>query len=387
MASPPLRLAVLHHYFGPYHLARARHLRGLLGDSVRFLQLATSGQVYEWKAEPGDVTVETAVEGVLEEIPPRMLAACVEKLLARVAPTVVAIAGYADAGMRGAAVWARRHGVRSVMMSDSQHRDRARRLWRERLKRHWVSRHFDAAFVSGAAAAAYAESLGIPGHLIWRGYDVVDNGLFARRAAEARADETRLRAALGLPRDFLLYVGRFVPDKNLHRLIEAFARAADHPALDGWQLVMVGGGVLEAELRRQAAPLGRRIQFCGFQHLDRLPDYYGLAQALILPSVSEPWGLVVNEAMASGLPVIVSRQCGSASDLVFPGVNGTIIDPEDPRDIARAITEMASDRPRRGAFGEASRRIVETFSLETWSKALIGCSLSLQAPRGEPAHG
>ena len=354
-----------------------------MGDSVRFLQLAPSGHLRPWKADSGDLPLETAVEGIaLEDIPPRMMEAALDRLLDRVAPSVLAIAGYGDAAMRGAARWARRRGAWSVMMSDSQYRDWPRQLWKERLKRHLVSRHFDAAFVSGASAAAYAESLGIPGHRIWRGYDVVDNDLFARRAAEARADEERLRATLNLPRDFLLFVGRFIPEKNLPRLLEAFSMVADRPPLKGWELVMVGSGPLEASLRRQAAPLGSRIRFCGFQQLDRLPAYYGLAQALILPSVSESWGLTVNEAMASSLPVIVSRQCGCATDLVFPGLNGAIVDPDDPGDIARAIVELAGHGPRRVEYGAASRRIVETFSLDMWAKALLGCTATLAAQRG-----
>jgi len=357
-----------------------------MGDSVRFLQLARSGRAYAWQANGDDV--ETAVEGVLETIPRRTLVVELEKLLDRVAPTVLAIAGYGDPGMRAAASWAKRHGVWSVMMSDTQYRDWPRRGWKEHLKRRWVSRHYDAAFVSGASAAAYAESLGIAGHRIWRGYDVVDNELFTRRAAEARADEERLRQALDLPRNFLLFVGRFIPEKNLPRLIQAFAMVAEQPDVLGWDLVLVGSGQLEDGLRRQAAPLGRRIRFCGYQQLDRLPDYYGLARALILPSVSESWGLTVNEAMASGLPVIVSRQCGCATDLVFPGLNGAIVDPLDPRDIARAIVEIASDDQRRLSYGAASRRIIDSFSLEMWSRALIGCNLTLQgqAPGGAPLH-
>lgn len=380
-------LAVLHHYYGPYHLARARHLRSLMGDSVSFLQLASSGYLRAWKADNDTVPLQTAVEGVLETIPVRTLVAGLEKLLDRVSPSVLAIAGYGDAGMRAAAAWAKSHGVWSVLMSDSQHRDWPRHAWKEWAKRRWVSRHFDAAFVSGSAAAAYAERLGIPAQRIWRGYDVVDNDLFRQRAAAARADEARLRESLGLPQNFFLFVGRFIPEKNLPRLIEAFTIASRHPALQGWALVMVGSGELEESVRRQAAPLGERVRLLGFQQLDRLPDYYALARALILCSVSESWGLTVNEAMACGLPVIVSRQCGCASDLVFPGVNGAIVDPLDPQDIARALVGIATDAPLRQAYGAASRRIVDNFALETWSRALIGCNLTLQGLRQAPANG
>ncbi|HEY4185139.1 MAG TPA: glycosyltransferase family 4 protein [Polyangia bacterium] len=385
MATPEPLLVVLHHYFGPYHLARARVLRQLLGDSVRFVQLATSGTLRAWQADSSGVPLETAVEGVLESIPPAVLAAGLERTLDRIRPTVIAIAGYGDAGMRGAATWARRHGASTILMSDSQYRDWPRRAWREALKRRWVSRHFDAAFVSGASAAFYAESLGIPAHMIWRGYDVVDNKYFEEQAAVARADADRQRGALGLPRQFFLFVGRFIPEKNLPRLIEAFSMVAGQPAMAGWDLVMVGSGPLEETVRRQAAPLGDRVRFCGFQQLDRLPAYYGLASALVLPSVSESWGLAVNEAMACGLPIILSRQCGCATDLAFPGVNAVIVDPSAPRTLARAFVDLASDPSRREAFGRASKRIVENFTLDTWSRGLIGCSLTLQKMSSE-AH-
>src|SRR5207237_8982018 len=97
-----------------------------------------------------------------------------------------------------AATWARRSGSRAILISDSQARDQPRRRWKERLKRAFVSRHFDAAFVSGSSAASYVESLGIAGHRIWRGYDVVDHAHFADGAARARAEGGARRAALAL---------------------------------------------------------------------------------------------------------------------------------------------------------------------------------------------
>jgi len=378
MAISEPTLALLHHSFGPYHVARARVLRQNFPGTVHFIQLAATESLRAWRAEGDDLTIETAAEGVLDAIPPATVAAGLERILDRINPGVIAIAGYGDTGMRHAAKWARRRGARAILLSDSQARDWPRWPWREWVKRRWVSRHFSAAFVSGAAAAAYVEALGIPGHRIWRGYDVVDNDHFAREAAAARTDPERLHAQLGLPAGpFFLYVGRLAPEKNLVRLIEAFSRASTEPTLDGWGLVLVGSGPLEEVLRRQAAPLGDRVRFAGFQQLDRLPGYYGLAAALVLPSLSEPWGLVVNEAMASGLPVIVSHQCGCAMDLVFPGVNGTIVDSEEPHGIAAALVEMAADADRRRAYGQASLRLIQNFSLDVWSRALIGCSLTL----------
>jgi glycosyltransferase involved in cell wall biosynthesis len=372
------QLALLHHSFGPYHVARARALVRLYPGRVRFLRLAKSESLRAWLTDDEDLEFETAVEGTLDAAPLAKVVAGLDRILERAKPDVIAIAGYGDASMRHAARWARRRGARTIMMSDSQARDWPRRPWREWLKRRWVSRHFDAAFVSGASAASYAESLGFPPHRIWRGYDVVDNEYFAKRAALVRADGDRIRQELGLPERFFLFVGRLSPEKNLSRMVDAFAAASQLPTLQDWAMVLVGSGPLEESLRRQAARLGDRVRFAGFQQLESLPSYYALASALVLPSISEPWGLVVNEAMASGLPVIISGQCGCVMDLVFPGVNGVVVDPQDPRSLESAFVDLAADVDRRRLYGESSARIVQSFSPETWSRALIACGLALR---------
>jgi 1,2-diacylglycerol 3-alpha-glucosyltransferase len=377
MTGSPPTLALLHHQFGPYHVARARVLRRAFPGTVQLIQLAESEAIRDWRADPGDLAIETAVSGMLEAVPDDTIAANVERILERLRPDVIAISGYAHPAMRRAAAWARRRGAKAILISDSQARDLPRRRWKELLKRAFVSRHFDGAFVSGASAAFYVESLGIPAHRIWRGYDVVDNAHFAEGARRARADAGGVRASLGLPPRYFLYVGRFAPEKNLAHLIGAFARACREPRFENWSLVLVGGGPLEADLRRQAAPLGARVRFVAFQQKDQLPAYYGLAEALVLPSLVEPWGLVVNEAMAAGLPVVISRQCGCAMELVFPGINGVIVDEKDVPGLAAALVALAGADARRQAYGKQSSRLVATFSLETWAEALTSCGLEV----------
>lgn len=377
MFTPESPFALLHHSFGPYHLARARLLAQRFQGSVRFVQLARSESLREWRADAADFTIETAVEGVLDVAPASEVSAGLERILARLNPRSIAISGYAHPALRRAATWARRRGVKTILISDSQARDWPRRWWREKLKRRWVSRQFDAAFVSGGSAAFYAESLGIPAHRIWRGYDVVDNQYFSQQAEVARRDAERLRREWGLSRHYFLYVGRLSPEKNLPRLIDAFRAAFPQLPSEDWTLALVGSGPVEQALRTQARSLGDRVRFFGFQQLDRLPSFYGLADALVLPSLSEPWGLVVNEAMAAGLPAIVSSQCGCGMELVFPGVNGFIIDPSTTGSLTDALIALASDADLRRRYGEASTRIIQTFSLESWSDALSDAALAL----------
>jgi len=388
MASRDLHLGLIHHQFGPYHIARARVLLARFPGKVTFIQLATSEKIRDWRGDPSGLPLETVAEGMLESLPDAEVSDRLAGVLDRVRPTALVISGYAHPAMRRAATWARQNGGKSILISDSQARDLPRNPVKELIKRTWVKRHFDAAFVSGATAAAYVESLGIAPHRIWRGYDVVDNAHFARGAATARAEDTAggdaagarasgLRARLGLPPAYLLYVGRFAPEKNLPRLLTALELAVKHDPAGVLPLVLVGAGPEEAALRAQAASLPGRVHFVGFKQADELPVYYGLASAFVLPSLSEPWGLVINEAMAAGLPVIASSQCGAVSDLVFPGLNGRVVDPQDPRDIAEAMLWVAADAARRATLGAASARLIQTFSLETWADALASCATTL----------
>jgi glycosyltransferase involved in cell wall biosynthesis len=214
--------------------------------------------------------------------------------------------------------------------------------------------------------------MGFPRERIWTGYDVVDNQAFADGAAAARSQADSMRDRLGLPDRYFLFVGRFAPEKNVLRMLEAYAKYRQVAGRRAWGLVLVGGGPLETELRARAQEL-RDVVFAGFQQGDAVPTYYGLASCLVLPSVSETWGLVVNEAMAAGLPVLVSQRCGCVPELVRPGVNGYVCDPLDTDGMARLMGEMSSDTANVTKMGEASRQIVSLYTPETWAQNLADC--------------
>src|SRR5262249_38238680 len=162
---------------------------------------------------------------------------------------------------------------------------------------------------------------------IFLGYDAVDNEHFKKGAEKSRNQPTNNEPKL--PQRFFLASARFVREKNLAGLINAFARyreLARTATVDGgprtvdckpWDLVLLGDGPLRAELEAQLSALGLQefVSMPGFKQYDELPPYYGKASAFVHASTIEPWGLVVNEGMASGLPVLVSNRCGCAQDL------------------------------------------------------------------------
>ena len=371
-----MKISCIEPVLAPYSIPRFTAFQALRrDDSLLVMALGATEKMREWqvqKAGLGFEYEEAFLGETLENIEPRALAARVTDWLDESDPQAVVITGYYFPAMRAAARWAQRHGRASIFMGDSQWGDRRRIALREWAKGWWVRRHYDAAFAAGERTVEYLMRMGFPRERIWTGYDVVDNQAFATGAAMARSQADSLRNSLGLPERYFLFVGRFAPEKNLVRLLEAYAGYRQTAGQSAWGLVLVGSGPLEKELRAQVEKL-RDVVFAGFQQKDTLPAYFGLASCLVLPSISEPWGLVVNEAMAVGLPVLVSNRCGCVPELVQPGVNGYVCDPLDTEEMARLLGVVSSDTAEAGRMGEASRHIVALYTPETWAQTLADC--------------
>lgn len=371
-----MKISCIEPVLAPYSIPRFKALQSLRrDDTIQVMALGATERMREWqvqKAGLGFEYEEAFLGETLENIEPRALAARVTDWLDESDPQAVVITGYYFPAMRAAARWAQRHGRASIFMGDSQWGDRRRIALREWAKGWWVRRHYDAAFAAGERTVEYLMRMGFPRERIWTGYDVVDNQAFATGAATARSQADSLRNSLGLPERYFLFVGRFAPEKNLVRLLEAYAGYRQTAGQSAWGLVLVGSGPLEKELRAQVEKL-RDVVFAGFQQKDTLPAYFGLASCLVLPSISEPWGLVVNEAMAAGLPVLVSNRCGCVPELVQPGVNGYVCDPLDTEEMARLLGVVSSDTAEAGRMGEASRHIVALYTPETWAQTLADC--------------
>jgi glycosyltransferase involved in cell wall biosynthesis len=287
-------------------------------------------------------------------------------IAAAFAPDIIVLNGYADATIRAEA--ARVSGAVLCFWSESTEYDHTRNRIREIGKRMLV-RQFDGALVAGEDHRDYITKLGMhPANIAVVG-GCVDNDYFS-----AASDAIRRG-----PGDYFLYVGRFIPKKNLPTLLaayELYRERTDRP----WNLVLVGSGPQEPELARFVAT--KRLEgvvLAGLQQIEALPSFYANAGCFVLPSSIEPWGLVVNEAMASGLPVILSSKCGCRKDLLREGVNGFSFSPDNPEQLAERLSTIASGKIDLQSFGRNSREIVRTVSLDRFASRTVSLMRRLRA--------
>lgn len=343
---------------GPYHAARIESLRD--HAAIEALALETRSESdYGSIFALGENTIGVESLGLDLHSPNSVLRRELHIKLNELAPSLVFTPGWSLPTALLAIEWCAARRVPFVLMSASAKIDHPRRLAKEFVKRRIVGLA-SAALVGGRPQADYIAELGTPRENIFIGYNTVDNDYFASGADAARRDAEALRLKHNLPRRYFVACVRLIEKKNLRRLIEAFAAYRAGTNVEPWDLVIIGPGPLEGELSAQIfrAGLEGSAHLFGARPYASLPTYYGLASALILPSTTDQWGLVVNEAMAAGLPVLVSERCGCHRDLVEFGRNGFTFDPYDVQAMTTAMARIASDACDEAEMGRASREII-----------------------------
>jgi glycosyltransferase involved in cell wall biosynthesis len=271
-------------------------------------------------------------------------------------------------------------------MSESTAYDSPRSWWKEAVKARLLS-FASAVLAGGRLHAEYALELGVPNFRVFQGYDAVDNLHFELGADAARQDGAALRARMNLPERYFLTCGRFEAKKNLARLLEAYSMYRLRFGAEAWDLVLAGDGVERSALEAGARNLGiaQSVHFIGARAYTELPAIYGLASAFVHASTTEQWGLVVNEAAAAGLPLLVSDRCGCAPELVRPGVTGFLLDPYDIAAISAAMTAIASPDVDSKGMGQAARLNAREWSPQRFADGLAqAVRTALQTPIAKP---
>lgn len=384
------RVAVIWIDWYAYHVARFRGLNAApaLAGKVAGIELVGGVGVHaglKFREDlPPDLAIETLEpESSWKKASKLQLALRLWARLSRLDPEVVLVPGYYTLPAVTAALWARVHRSASVLMTESTAYDHPRVAWKEWAKGLLLRGLFDWAVTGGKEHRAYLDQLGFPAERTARFYNIVDNQLFSEGTASLRGQSpTGFSLPVG---PYFVYVGRFAEEKNISHLLGSWVTYRREGG--SWPLVLVGDGPLDSTLRETAAACGfdQDIYFPGLKSSRALLPYYAFAGCFILPSTREPWGLVVNEAMASGLPVLVSNRCGCAVDLVEPGRNGFVFEPADALALAARMHQISSlSAADLCAMGAESGRIVSFYSPQNFGMEIARIADLWEAERRGP---
>lgn len=251
-----------------------------------------------------------------------------------------------------------------VLCMDNQWHDTPRQRLGVMAARWYLHPLYDAVFLPGERQACFAQRLGFPPDRIWRGLYCPDNESFARAST---------RAATRAP--VFGYLGRLTKTKGITDLLRAYRlyRAA---TADPWGLVVAGTGPLADEVSGAEG-----VTYAGFLQPRELPGWLAGIGCLVVPSRFEPWGVVIAEAAASGLPIIATEACGAGPHLVHDFVNGRIAHTANEESLAECLQYVASATDNeRIVMGEISRGLASVYTPRRWADTVLGSSARLIRP-------
>jgi 1,2-diacylglycerol 3-alpha-glucosyltransferase len=370
-----MHISVIVYNIGGYHAARLRAAHTACAERgwrLSAIEIAGTTAEHPWGQICKPDFVKTLSDFEPGVTPTQKYGKVIERLLEACQPDAVAIPGWGFDYSRAALRWTLRNRRIRILMSESKFDDAPRVWYREWIKSNRYVKKFDAALVGGSLHIDYLKKLGMPAHRIFTGYDVVDNDFFIQETDRIRTIGNR---QVDMPtRPFFLSSNRFILRKNLALLIHAYAEylQVQEQAKSKWDLVLLGDGPLRGELETltRQLQLTDRIHFPGFVDYQHICDWYANAGAFVHPALSEQWGLVVNEAMAAQLPVLVSEVAGCAPDLVTSGV-GYTFNPNHQASLSELLQRVAMESCSQHMGVSARRHIVENHSVQNFGKGLV----------------
>lgn len=286
---------------------------------------------------------------------------------------IVVLPGYSDISYWLLLLGAKLLRMRVLVTFDSTERDHIRTWWAELTKRIFITR-CDGAFAYGTRSRDYLVKLGMPRHSVIVGCQASDNETLRQLYDDARPFRSALIQELDLAQHNFCFVGRLSKEKNVGALFEALKivqSRSDEGATD-WGLLIVGEGTERKHLEEIASRLRlRNVSFVGGASWREVPRLLTASDVLVLPSSSEPWGLVVNEAMACGLPVVVSNACGCSADLVMDNQTGFLFDAQNFEQLAEVLGQFVKDPLLGERLGRGAQAHIQAFSPSTAATQML----------------
>jgi glycosyltransferase involved in cell wall biosynthesis len=386
MLGRPVRVALLHNIISPHVVPLFERLAHDPAVSLKVYFLAESDKNRRWSTSIAgsfqyEVLPHWAVRVGREDLYTLFINPTIVATLLRNPFDVLISVGWDSYAALAAFALCRLRKKPFVIWSGSTVNEPS---WRRSLTLPWVRlvvRGSQSCIAYGSASRDYLVQLGAPPERVFMAYNTVDVDWFSARADELRPRRDQIRRELGLNGGpVVLYVGQLIARKGVLDLLAAHELVLNR--CPSAQLVVVGYGLLESELRARVADRGiSGVHIMGHVGIPDLPSYYVAADVFALPSHEEVWGLVLNEAAASGLPLIATDRTGAALDLIESGRNGQVVPADDPQQLANAIVEVFDCRAEMGA---ASLQIIASRTYAQNVVAIRDALASAMGPRGRP---
>jgi len=253
---------------------------------------------------------------------------------------IIYLGGYSDIANWVALIYSKLKRKKVIIeMNSNNFSLGGRKIYKEFLKKKFIGL-CDFALSYGTLSKKYLIELGMPENRIFIKPNVTDNDFWERETKKYSIRRREILKDKGYKSRNFIFVGRFSEEKNLFFLLKAFNEAKKIISNENWGLILVGDGhlkeVLQSFVKKNEI---KDVFFVPFKQKKELPEFYAISDVLVLPSLSEPWGIVVNEAMASGVIPLISNRCGAA-DMVVHDENGYMFNPKDIDSIISIIKEI-----------------------------------------------
>ena len=345
----PTAILIVWDRMGDYHQARIKACREIIEGEVYSADLGSADRLYKWN------NVSESHHFVLSDKPVQEKDfvhrfKTFRKILNEKKITCIAM-GYGRTEYLAFLLYAKLRGIKTIVFCESWY---TRGIMKDFLKSCLLKAIGTNYFVSGERAYNhFVHRYHMNPAKVCMGYSVVDNEHF--------------KAKKELPKTYLLCVARYSEEKNLEFLIRCFTQSK---LSEKYQLLIIGDGPLKESLQHTITSLHTdRIILSGWRTYAELPEIYAGAIACILPSTFEPWGLVINEAMAAKLPILVSNDCGCKSDLLKEGINGLSFNPANGTELVSVLNRFSEHESLlMNTMGVHSLNIIGNFTPESWAK-------------------
>ena len=331
-----MKIIIVLRNIGPYHKSRFEALVNANLD-VHVFETRPSSKEYLWNSSKSSkYKVIKFPQSIYPEkdISNKEIDCFYKKNISLFKPDAIISVGWADRSYQRLLMYANSKKIPCIIVSDSiiKTEKNKRRFFLKEILKKIILRGYSSAFVAGEESKEYLINLGFKEEKIFYPWDVVDNNYFEKLTLKSKKSKYK----------YFLCVSRLLERKNLFNLIKSFANYQKEGGV--WGLKIIGSGNLYYKLKKYAESITNyeKFEIINWLQISDLVNYYKGASAFILPSYFDNWGLVVNEAISSGLPCIVSQNCGCAVDLIKNKETGFLFNPNKNDELQKYMKRVES---------------------------------------------